>query len=91
MSNSNGQSIYKLAPDLIWAEYGFPHNATDGFVGRPKMHELHVGALWEQIWFPCMTKEPIEIITLNIGPETGLGTGTHDTEFFVSDFDVLVP
>ena len=39
-------------------------------------------ALWKQIWFPCMATEPIEIITVNIGPETGLGTGTHDTEFY---------
>jgi len=38
-----------------------------------------------------MATEPIEVITLNIGPETGLGTGNHDTEWFVSDFDVLVP
>ena len=29
-----------------------------------------------------MATEPIEIITVNIGPETGLGTGTHDTEFY---------
>lgn len=28
---------------------------------------------------------------VNIGPETGLGTGTHDTEFVVSDFDILMP
>ena len=27
----------------------------------------------------------------NIGPETGLGSGTHDTGFFISNFDVLVP
>ena len=47
--------------------------------------------LWKQIWFPCMATEPIEIITVNIGPETGLGGGTHDTEFYVSDFDILVP
>ena len=91
LSNPDGQSIYKLAPDAEWAVHGFPANATDGWVGHPKMHELHVGALWEQIWFPCMTNQSIEIITLNIGPETGLGTGTHDTEFFISDFDVLVP
>lgn len=38
-----------------------------------------------------MTDVPVEIVTVNIGPETGLGTGTHDTEFFISDFDVLVP
>ncbi len=38
-----------------------------------------------------MATEPIEIITVNIGPETGLGGGTHDTEFYVSDFDILVP
>jgi hypothetical protein len=91
MSNSNGQSIYKLEPSPVWGKYGFPANASDGFVGDAKMHELHVGKLWEHIWFPCMTADPIEIITLNIGPETGLGSGTHDTEFFVSDFDVLVP
>ena len=51
---------------------------------------VHRG-LWKQIWFPCMATEPIEIITVNIGPETGLGGGTHDTEFYVSDFDILVP
>ena len=39
-------------------------------------------ALWKQIWFPCMATEPIEIVTVNIGPETGLGGGTHDTEFY---------
>lgn len=38
-----------------------------------------------------MATEPIEIITINIGPETGLGGGTHDTEFYISDFDILVP
>ena len=91
LSNSNGQSIYKIAPHPIWAVYGFPRNATDGFLGDPKMHELHVGKLWDQIWFPCPATESMEIITLNIGPETGYGTGTHDTEFFLSDFDVLVP
>eukprot|EP00756_Hemistasia_phaeocysticola_P053805 Hpha_TRINITY_DN29757_c0_g1::TRINITY_DN29757_c0_g1_i1::g.2522::m.2522 len=90
-SNSNGQSIYKLAPHPEWAFWGFPENATDGFVGHPKMHELNVGGLFTQIWFPCMTTEPIEIVTVNIGPETGYGTGTHDTEFFVADFDVLIP
>jgi hypothetical protein len=90
-SNSNGQSIYKLAPHAEWAHWGFPRNATDGFVGDPKMHELNVGGLFTQIWFPCMTTAPIEIITVNIGPETGLGTGTHDTDFLVSDFDILVP
>jgi hypothetical protein len=42
-----------------------------------------VGGLFTQIWFPCMTTEPVEIITVNIGPETGYGTGTHDTNFFV--------
>ena len=85
------QSIYKLAPDPVWGQYGFPVNKTDGFIGDAKMHELNVGALMEAIWFPCMTDEPIQIVTVNIGPETGLGTGTHDTEFFISDFDVLVP
>ena len=54
------------------------------------MHELNMGALWKQIWFPCMATEPIEIITVNIGPETSLGQ-THETEFFISDFDILVP
>ena len=39
-------------------------------------------SLWKQIWFPCMATEPIEIVTVNIGPETGLGGGTHDTEFY---------
>jgi hypothetical protein len=93
MSNPDGQSIYKLAPHPIWNEYGFPINSTDGFVNHPKMHRLHVGKLWERIWFPCMATEPIELITFNIGPETGYGVanGTHDTEFFISDFDVLVP
>ena len=92
-SNSNAQSIYKISPSKTWAAYGFPRNATDGFVGDPKMHELHVGKLWEQIWFPCPATEPVELITFNIGPETGYGraNGTHDTEWFVSDFDVLVP
>ena len=90
-SNSNGQSIYKIAPHPEWAHWGFPENSTDGFVGNPKMHELNVGGLFSQIWFPCMTTKPIEIVTVSIGPETGLGTGTHDTEFLVSDFDILVP
>lgn len=90
-SNSNGQSIYKIAPHPEWVHWGFPANATDGFVGQPKFHELNVGGLFTQIWFPCMTTEPIEIITVSIGPETGYGTGTHDTEFFVSEFDILVP
>ena len=90
-SNSNGQSIYKIAPHPEWAHWGFPANATDGWVGSPKLHELNVGGLFSQIWFPCMTTEPIEIISVNIGPETGLGSGDHSTEFFVSDFDVLVP
>ena len=44
-----------------------------------------------RVCFLATTQEPIEIVTLNIGPETGLGSGTHDTEFFISDFDVLVP
>ena len=66
--------------------------STVGFdYSDPKMHELNVGGLFKQIWFPCMAKEPIEIITVNIGPETGLGGGTHDTEFYISDFDILVP
>ena len=42
-SNSNAQSIYKLAPSKEWAHWGFPANATDGFVGDPKLHELNVG------------------------------------------------
>ena len=93
LSNPNGQSIYKIAPDPTWAVHGFPANASDGWVGTPKLHELNVGALWKQIWFPCMATEPIEIITVNLGPETigGRGDSTHDTEFFISDFDILVP
>ena len=50
LSNPNGQSIYKIAPDPTWAVHGFPANASDGYVGNPKMHELNVGALWKQIW-----------------------------------------
>jgi hypothetical protein len=42
-SNSNDQSIYKLAPSKEWQHWGFPANATDGFVGDPKLHELNVG------------------------------------------------
>jgi hypothetical protein len=40
-----------------------------------------------------MATEPIEIITVNLGPETigGAGDSTHDTEYFISDFDILVP
>ena len=93
LSNSNGQSIYKIAPDPVWAVHGFPTDSNDGYVGNPKMHELNVGALWKQIWFPCMATEPIEIITVNLGPETigGSGDSTHDTEYFISDFDILVP
>ena len=93
LSNPNGQSIYKIAPDPVWAVHGFPANASDGYTGNAKMHELNVGALWKQIWFPCMATEPIEIITVNMGPETisGHGDPTHDTEFFISDFDILVP
>ena len=60
-------------------------------MGDPKLHELNVGGLFTQIWFPCMTTEPIEIITVNIGPETGYGVGSHDTNFLVSEFDILVP
>ena len=82
---------HRLAPHPEWAHWGFPENATDGFVGNPKLHTLNVGGLWSQMWFPCMTNEPVEIVTVNIGPETGYGTGTHDTEFFVADFDVLMP
>lgn len=90
-SNSNGQSIYKLAPHAEWGHWGFPVNASDGFVGHPKLHELNVGGLFTQIWFPCMTSDPIEIITVSIGPETGYGVGSHDTNFLVSEFDILVP
>ena len=92
-SNSNGQSIYKLAPHLEWAHWGFPAHASDGWVGNPKLHELNVGGLFSQIWFACMTTEPVELITVNIGPETGLGGlgKGRETEFVVSDFDVLVP
>ena len=50
LSNPNGQSIYKIHPHPVWAVHGFPANASDGFVGDPKMHELNVGALWKQIW-----------------------------------------
>jgi hypothetical protein len=85
------QSIYKLAPSAEWAHWGFPANSSDGWVGHPKLHELNVGGLWSQLWFACMTTQPIELISVNIGPETGLGSGGHDTEFLVSDFDVLVP
>uniref|UniRef100_A0A7S4C9E9 DUF7705 domain-containing protein n=1 Tax=Eutreptiella gymnastica TaxID=73025 RepID=A0A7S4C9E9_9EUGL len=90
-SNPNAQSIYSLAPDPEWAHWGFPAHAGDGFVGDPKWHELNVGGLFTQIWFPCMTTKPIEIVTVNIGPETGYGTGSHDTNFLISDFDILVP
>ena len=70
---------------------GFPSDPHDTLVGdNGTMYELEVGLLWKHIWFPCMATEPVEIVTLNIGPETGLGSGTHDTEFFISDFDVLV-
>eukprot|EP00937_MAST-01D_sp_MAST-1D-sp2_P003702 g3702.t1 len=91
LSNPNGQSIYKIAPDAEWAPLGFPANASDGFVGNAKEHELHVGKLWQQMWFACPASEPPRFVTFNIGPETGYGTGTHDTEFFVAGFDVLVP
>lgn len=87
-SNSNGQSIYKLAPHPEWAYWGFPANKSDGWIGNPKLHELNVGGLFSQIWFPCMTSEPIEIVSVNIGPET---LGGRDSEFIVSDFDILVP
>ena len=91
LSNPNGQSIYKIAPDPLWGAYGFPTDPHDTLVGNAgKAWELKVGLLWKHIWFPCMATEPIEIVTLNIGPETGLGAGTHDTEFFISSFDVLV-
>jgi hypothetical protein len=63
------KSIYKLAPDPEWAYWGFPINQTDGFVGNPKLHELNIGGVWSQLWFPCMTTEPIEFVTVNIGPE----------------------
>ena len=55
------------------------------------MHTLNVGGLFSQIWFPCMTNETMEIITLNVGPETGLGEKGSDTNFEISDFDVLMP
>ena len=50
LAHNDLQSIYKIAPHPTWAVHGFPANATDGFVGHPKMHELNVGALWKQIW-----------------------------------------
>jgi hypothetical protein len=90
-SNSNGQSIYKIAPHPEWSPWGFPSNASDGFIGDAKLHTLNVGGLFSQIWFPCMTTAPLELVTVNIGPETGYGTGTHDTNFYVADFDILMP
>jgi hypothetical protein len=90
-SNSNAQSIYKLAPHPEWSFWGFPSNRSDGYVGHPKIHTLNVGGLFSQIWFPCMTNETMEIITVNIGPETGLGGQGSDTNFEISDFDVLMP
>jgi len=90
-SNSNPQSIYKLRPHPEWAQYGFPSKPGEGFVGDPRTWELNVGRLWEHMWFPCDQEGPKEIVSLNIGPEAIGGIGSMDTEWIVSDFDVLVP
>ena len=91
-SNSNGQSIYKLNPHEEWAHWGLPASADEGWMGDERMHEINVGGVFSQIFFPCKNTEPMEIVSINIGPETlTAGDGTRDTEFFVSDFDILMP
>ena len=48
MSNPNGQSIYKIAPDLLWGRYGFPTDPHDTLVGNNgKLWNLTVGLLWK--------------------------------------------
>jgi hypothetical protein len=59
LSNPNGQSIYKIAPDPVWGEFGFPSNPKETTpstmsADNGKLWELHVGKLWKHIWFPCM-------------------------------------
>ena len=88
-SSTNGQSIYQLGPSPEWTHWGFPVNSSDGWIGHPKMHELNVGGLLTQLVFACPPSEPIEIVSIQLGPEV---TGEHiSANFTVSGFDILVP
>ena len=84
-----GQSIYQLGPSPEWTHWGFPVNSTDGWVGHPRKHELNVGGLLTQLVFACPPSEPIEVVSIQLGPE--ISGKRAQVNFTVSDFDILVP
>jgi hypothetical protein len=83
--NARTKSLQYMVPELgeMWAKL---RNAK--FISKLDLRH----GFWQMGLHPnTRHKTSVSaIITVNIGPETGLGQ-THDTEFFISDFDILVP
>ncbi|KAH9603771.1 hypothetical protein KSS87_018797 [Heliosperma pusillum] len=78
-SNPQSQEIVQLLPHPIWAEYGYPTQPGQGWIGDPRMWDLDVGRLSSRLYF---YQDPGTSPARRIWTSVDMGT-----EIFVSDKD----
>uniref|UniRef100_A0A1D1YFW0 ATP synthase subunit delta, chloroplastic n=1 Tax=Anthurium amnicola TaxID=1678845 RepID=A0A1D1YFW0_9ARAE len=92
-SNPQAQELVQILPHPIWAEYGYPYKAGEGWIGDPRTWELDVGGLSSRLYFyqdPGTPPAKRTWTSIDVGTEIFISGKDEIAEWTLSAFDVLV-
>ncbi|KAL3849619.1 hypothetical protein ACJIZ3_011501 [Penstemon smallii] len=92
-SNPQAQELVQLLPHPIWAEYGYPVNQGEGWIGDGRTWELDVGGLSSRLYFyQDPGSKPARRIwsSLDVGTEMFVSDPYEVAEWTISNFDVIL-
>ncbi|XVE73531.1 hypothetical protein DITRI_Ditri11bG0125900 [Diplodiscus trichospermus] len=92
-SNPQAQEILQLLPHPIWAEYGYPTEKGQGWVGDPRTWLLDTGGLASRLYFyqdPDTPPAKRIWTSIDMGTEIFVSDIDEEAEWTLSDFDVIL-
>ncbi|XP_073029748.1 uncharacterized protein [Primulina eburnea] len=93
-SNPQAQELVQLLPHPIWAEYGYPTEQGDGWVGsRMTDWDLDAGGLSGRLYFyqdPGTTPARRIWTSIDVGTEIFVSNHEEVAEWTLSEFDVIL-
>uniref|UniRef100_A0A7N0ZZ30 DUF7705 domain-containing protein n=1 Tax=Kalanchoe fedtschenkoi TaxID=63787 RepID=A0A7N0ZZ30_KALFE len=93
-SNPQAQEIVQILPHPEWAMHGYPMKKGDGWIGDSRTWDLDAGALSSRLYFyqdPGTKAAKRVWHSIHVGTEIYVSHSRETAEWFVSDFDILVP
>ncbi|MQL95599.1 hypothetical protein Taro_028265 [Colocasia esculenta] len=92
-SNPQAQEIVQIIPHPVWAPYGYPSKAGEGWVGDPRTWELDVGGLSSRLYFyqdPGTPPAKRRWTSIDVGTEIFISNKDEIAEWSLSSFDILM-